>query len=104
MDSGCSTGIGDIFKEIQLTPLSDDMIRVRVREVLLECAPVKTPPDTPDLELVEDLGYNSLALLEAIVTLEDELGFFLIDDGTTGSISTVADIQDYVVKLAHEAP
>jgi acyl carrier protein len=92
-----------LTKEIQLTALSDDMIRIRVRELLLGCAPVKTPPDTPDLELVKDLGYNSMALLEAIVTLEGELGFFLINDGITGSISTVAEIQDHAVKLAHEA-
>ncbi|HEY1623292.1 MAG TPA: acyl carrier protein [Streptosporangiaceae bacterium] len=78
----------------------EKVIRAHVREVLLELAPVQDPPDKPVLELEADLGYNSLALLEAVVALEEELGLILIDDGSVASITTVADVEDYVVRLA----
>jgi acyl carrier protein len=87
-------------------PVQDEQaIRAQVREVLLELAPVQDPPvpdgpGEPVLELVNDLGYNSLALLEAVVVLEEELGFMLTGDGAIGDISTVSDVQDYVVRLA----
>lgn len=80
--------------------MNEEDIRAQVREILLELAPVQDPPDKADLDLESDLGYNSLALLEAVVTLEDELGLLLTDDGSARSVRTVADIQDYVVKLA----
>lgn len=80
--------------------INEDAIRVHVREILLDLAPVKGPQDKLDLDLEADLGYNSLALLEAIVIVEDELGLTLVDDGSAKSIRTVADIQDYVVRLA----
>lgn len=91
-------------------PVRDEQaIRVQVREVLLELAPVQDQPvpdgpQQPALELVNDLGYNSLALLEAIVVLEEELGFMLTgDDEVIADIRTVSDVQDYVVRLAARA-
>jgi acyl carrier protein len=80
--------------------IDEETIRAQVREILLDLAPVQDPPDKPGLDLETDLGYNSLALLEAIVTLEDELGLFFTDDGSAKSVRTVTDIEDYVVKLA----
>jgi acyl carrier protein len=91
-------------------PVKDEQaIRAQVREVLLELAPlqgqpVPDDPQQPAPELVNDLGYNSLALLEAVVVLEEELGFMLTgDDEAIADIRTVSDVQDYVVRLAARA-
>jgi acyl carrier protein len=88
-------------------PAGDEAIRAQVREVLLDLAPVQDPPDKPHLELETDLGYNSLALLEAVVALEEELGLILTGEGAgAGSIAairTVTDVCDYVVQLARHA-
>jgi acyl carrier protein len=81
---------------------SEATIRSQVRQVLLELAPVQDPPAKPALELEADLGYNSLALLEAVVALEEELGLILTNDGSVAAIRTVADVQDYVVRLAQD--
>jgi acyl carrier protein len=84
-------------------PGGDGAIQAQVRQVLLELAPVQDPPDKPGLELEADLGYNSLALLEAVVVLEEELGLVLTDDGSIAEIRTVADVCDYVARLARNA-
>ncbi|NUR58802.1 MAG: acyl carrier protein [Catenulispora sp.] len=77
--------------------------RAQVREILLDLAPVKSTSDRSDLQLEAELGYNSLALLEAIVTMEEELGIILTNDGSVSSIRTVADIEDYVIALTRRS-
>jgi acyl carrier protein len=79
--------------------VDEDAVRARVRQILLDLAPERNPPDEPDLDLEQHLGYNSLAVLEAVVTLEDELGLVFTDDGPAGSIRTVADVENHVVEL-----
>ena len=78
---------------------TEEAVRAQVREILLDLAPVKDryPDGKTDLELEADLGYNSLALLEAIVAMEDELGIVLTNDGSVAAIRTVADIENFVV-------
>ena len=49
------------------------------------------------------MAYHSLAIMEVIFTLEEELGVELIDDGTTGQITTVGDVEDYVIKVMARA-
>jgi acyl carrier protein len=83
--------------------------RAQVREILLDLAPVKSASASPDssassgLQLEAELGYNSLALLEAIVTMEEELGIILTNDGSVSSIRTVGDIEDYVIALTRRS-
>ena len=53
------------------------------------------------LEITEDLGADSLALIELVEALEEELGErtvgFSIDDEDLGDLRTVQEAVDYVV-------
>jgi acyl carrier protein len=84
-------------------PSTDQETRERVRSIIVEVAPTKVATDDGQdvtaLNLAADLGYHSLALLEAIVAIEEELGIALVDDGSAMFISTVGELEDYVVKL-----
>lgn len=81
--------------------MSQDALRALVREVIIELAPRR--PDDPsgdDLLLVDDLGYNSLSVLELVFALEEELDIDLMGDGAAASyITTVRNLQDHVLTL-----
>ncbi len=48
-------------------------------------------------QLVDDLGFHSLALLEMAFTIEDEFDLEPIDEQTASTIVTVGDVEKYVV-------
>ena len=67
-----------------------------IREIIVDLAPA--PGDTvPDARLVEDLGYNSLSLLELAFSLEDEFELRAIDEETARKIRTVGDVERHVL-------
>ncbi len=51
-----------------------------------------------DTNLVEDLGADSLDVVELIMTFEDEFGITLPDEDAT-KMRTVKDIVDYIKKV-----
>jgi acyl carrier protein len=83
--------------------LGDGELREIVRETLREAAPVQVETCDRETSLVADLGYHSLAILEAIFALEEKIGMELIDYGGVDEIATVGDVEDYVVKLVARA-
>lgn len=58
------------------------------------------PAPNPDDSLVEDLGAESIDLLNIVVTLEQKHGV-AIDEAATASVSTVRDLYDLVLKSPH---
>jgi acyl carrier protein len=71
---------------------SDEVIALVVGRI----APIPVPRAEPSHELINDLGYSSLVLVQLVVVLED-----LFDLQWTGPedmvpITTVADLQRYV--------
>ena len=74
-----------------------------IRSIVFEIAPRQDVGHDPGLGLRGDLGYDSLALLEAVVAIEDELDVMIIDDGTTAEIETVADFERYVLRIVRQA-
>jgi acyl carrier protein len=54
-----------------------------------------------DDRLVEDLGGESIDLLNIVVTLEEKYGVS-IDEAATGGVSTVRDLYDLVLKSPHD--
>lgn len=85
-----------------MTETDQDVVRDKVRSILLRHSADQTLSVTRETALVNDLGYHSLAMLEAIFALEDELGIELIDDGTASSIATVGDVEDRIVAIVAE--
>ncbi|MBO4453327.1 MAG: acyl carrier protein [Clostridia bacterium] len=58
---------------------------------------LRIDPDTiaDDAAILEDLGADSLDVVEMLMTLEDELGITIPDDDVNG-LRTVKDIADYL--------
>ncbi|MHB1534404.1 MAG: acyl carrier protein [Acidimicrobiales bacterium] len=81
------------------------MDRQQVLELIRGCLGdiLEVPPDTitEGASFGEDLGADSLALIELVEALEDELGErsvgFRIDDEDLEDLKTVRDAVDYVV-------
>jgi acyl carrier protein len=75
----------------------DDQVRARVRAIVADLAPAKEREVTPGSRLVDDLEYQSLALLELAFALEEEYGLAPIDETIASRIHTVSDIEGYVL-------
>lgn len=72
-------------------------VRDIVRTVVIELSPERDENAQPSALLVEDLAYNSLALVELAFTLEDEFDLSPIDEPTARRITTMGAVQDHVV-------
>jgi acyl carrier protein len=78
----------------------DEVLRI-LRERLAEILEVDEDRITLDSNFTEDLEADSLALIELVEALEEELGErtvgFSIDDEDLGDLRTVREAVDYVV-------
>jgi len=83
----------------------DEVLRI-LRERLAEILEIDEERITPDASFTEDLGADSLALIELVEALEEELGErtvgFSIDDEDLGDLHTVREAVDYVVARLEE--
>ena len=77
-----------------------DVFRI-IRERLAEILEIDEDRITMDSDFAADLDADSLALIELVEALEEELGErtvgFSIDDEDLGDLKTVRDAVDYVV-------
>jgi acyl carrier protein len=82
-------------------PIGPDEVLQILRERLAEILEIDESRIALDSSFVEDLGADSLALIELVEALEDELGErtvgFRIDDEDLGDLHTVREAVDYVV-------
>jgi acyl carrier protein len=86
---------------VEQGPVGRDEVLQILRERLAEILEIDEHTITLDSNFTEDLGADSLALIELVEALEDELGErtvgFRIDDEDLGDLRTVRDAVDYVV-------
>lgn len=82
--------------------MSTEPQRVQVRELIGRMSPNGPRPAAPEDRLVEDLGYDSLAVIELSLQLESSFG--LTDIGSNGvpDIKTVADVENLVVQILED--
>ena len=86
---------------VEKNPISRDEVIALIRDQLSEILEIE--PDKVELTsaFVDDLGADSLALIELVEALEGELGErsvgFRIDDEDLEDLKTVADAVDYVM-------
>ncbi len=82
-------------------PLGPDEVFELVRSQLSEILEIDEDRVVPEARFVEDLGADSLALIELVEALEEELGErtvgFTIDDEDLAELRTVGDAVAYVV-------
>jgi acyl carrier protein len=86
---------------VESGPVGPEEVEQILRERLAEILEIEESSITLDASFVDDLGADSLALIELVEALEDELGErtvgFRIDDEDLGDLRTVRDAVDYVV-------
>ena len=74
------------------------MIFEKVQKALAEQFEVSPDTITLDTNLVDDLGADSLDVVELIMSIEDEVGVSISDE-EAANLVTVQRIVDYVEKL-----
>ena len=70
----------------------------KVRAMLADALNLPMEKVTAESKIIEDLGADSLDVVELLSTLEDELGF-VIPDEDVENLSTVADVVAEIEKL-----
>jgi acyl carrier protein len=72
-------------------------IEDRVKEIICEQLGVSADEVTPQASFIEDLGADSLDLVELVMALEEEYGMEISDEDAE-KIRTVQDVLDYINK------
>jgi acyl carrier protein len=82
-------------------PIGPDEVLTIIRDRLAEILEIDEARITRQARFGDDLDADSLALIELVEALEDELGErtvgFQIDDEDLADLTTVGDAVDYVV-------
>jgi acyl carrier protein len=86
---------------VERSPIGpDDVLRI-IRERLAEILEIDESRITLDASFADDLDADSLALIELVEALEEELGErtvgFSIDDEDLADLRTVRDAVDYIM-------
>lgn len=74
------------------------MIFEKIRDVLAQQFEIDPETISMDTNLIDDLGADSLDIVELIMSVEDEFGI-AIPDENAANLVTVAKIVDYLEKL-----
>ena len=74
------------------------MIFENVRDALAQQFEVEPESITPDTNLIDDLGADSLDVVELIMSLEDMFGVSITDEDAA-QLTTVRRIVEYLEKL-----
>ena len=75
-------------------PMSEDIFN-RVQKVTVEELSVKPEAVVPEASFTEDLGADSLDVVELVMAFEEEFGIEIPDD-EVGQIKTVGDAVTYI--------
>lgn len=67
----------------------------KVKEILSKQLRINVSEIDDDSAIVEDLGADSLDLVEMLMTFEDTYGF-CIDDDDAATLRTVRDVVEYI--------
>lgn len=70
----------------------------KVQEMLAEALNKPVSEITPDAKIIDDLGADSLDVVELLSRLEDEFGI-VIPDEDVENLVTVSDVADELAKL-----
>jgi len=76
------------------------MIFEKIKEILVEQLDVEEDKVTAEASVVEDLGADSLDLVDLVMTIEEEFDVEISDD-QVDVIKTVGDIVKYIEENAH---
>lgn len=69
----------------------------KVREIIAKQLSAKLEDVKPDSNIAEDLGADSLDLVEILMSLEDEFGISIPDEAIP-QIKTIKDVVEFIEK------
>lgn len=75
--------------------MNPDAILEKVKEVIVEQLGVEDEVIKPDTSFIDDLGADSLDIVELIMALEEEFDL-QIPDSEAEKIATVGDVIEYI--------
>ena len=75
--------------------VNPDAILEKVKEVIVEQLGVEDEVIKPDTSFIDDLGADSLDIVELIMALEEEFDLE-IPDGDAEKVVTVGDVVEYI--------
>lgn len=70
----------------------------KIQEMLAEALNLSVSQVTPDAKILDDLGADSLDVVELLSRLEDEFGITIPEEDVEGLV-TVADVANEIEKL-----
>ncbi|MFF4583956.1 acyl carrier protein [Streptomyces sp. NPDC000345] len=76
--------------------MDSSTLRAQVRQIVGEMSPLGAREARSEDRLVEELGYDSLAVIELSLRIEQEFALVDLGTGATPDITTVKDIEDFV--------
>jgi len=77
-----------------------ESIREKVTRALVEEFELDPAKMTPEARLKEDLGLDSLDLVDMVIVLEDACGRKIKDKAALSKIATLGDVEDFIAGLA----
>ena len=73
------------------------MIFEKITAILAEQLDTDAESMTPDTKIADDLGADSLDLVDLLMSIEDEFGVEIPDEEVE-NLSTIGDVVDYISK------
>lgn len=74
----------------------------RVNSVFIESFEVEKEKLKPEMQILEDLGLDSLDIVDLVVALQKELRINIRNDEGVRSIRTLGDVYEFAVALLKE--
>ena len=79
--------------------MTQDELRQTVRTLAGALAPTPQGPAAPDSDMIDDLQYDSVSLMELIVALEQEFELPPLDDDGFLDVRTVGEVEELISTL-----
>ena len=79
--------------------MAEKTIEQRIKEIIVEQLGVNADQVTPEAKFIEDLGADSLDIVELIMALEEEFGSEIPDEQAE-KLLTVGDVTKYIEDTA----
>ena len=71
------------------------MVYEKLKELIMSQFGIDEDQLTPDTDIVDDLGADSLDVMEMLMALEEEYGILVVDDDVS-ELRTISEIVEFV--------